>query len=67
MQIIKQKKKLIKMIKLKKIIKESQVWERNFGEPLPVLDWNGKAKKEKVEEAKVCETCGHPFEKKSNK
>ena len=55
------------MIKLKKIIKESQVWERNFGEPLPVLDWNGKAKKEKVEEAKVCETCGHPIEKKSNK
>jgi len=27
-----------KMIKLKNILKENKVWERNFGEPLPTLD-----------------------------
>ena len=26
------------MIKLKTILKEGKVWERNFGEPLPTLD-----------------------------
>ena len=27
-----------KIIKLKKILSEAKVWERNFGEPLPVLE-----------------------------
>ena len=31
------------MIKLKKLLKESKVWERKFGEPLPTLEDTRKA------------------------
>ena len=38
------------MIKLKTILKESKVWERKFGEPLPTLEDTTKAYKIKKEE-----------------
>ena len=43
------------MIKLKTLLKESMVWERKFGEPLPTLDsvmekHQQKAKEEQINE-----------------
>jgi len=38
------------MIKLKKLLKESKVWERKFGEPLPTLEDTTRAFKIKQED-----------------
>ena len=44
-------------MKLKSLLKESKVWERKFGEPLPTLEDTTNAYKLKEEE-KVFQLCG---------